>query len=313
MALQKCGLNLNKVSKELQPHGSLEFPCAGYSSYYSDRPEDIIPWHWHDEIEIIYIENGQMKIRIPSKSFLLEKGDCLIINSNILHYGTAIMECDLHSLVFSPTLISGDENSVFAKKYINPLLSCSDFSDYFIKAGSNEKVARWFCRAFEALAQDCYGHEFIVRENLSRICLFLYAEFNPQTDTPNVPLDQDNLRIRKMLVYIQKNFAENISLSEISNAADISERECLRCFKRTIQLSPIQYLLKYRIMQGAEMLLRNPADSISEIATLCGFDSPSNFSKIFKRFYNCTPREYRKKEPLSGHAMMSKKELFIRT
>lgn len=109
----------------------------------------------------------------------------------------------------------------------------------------------------------------------------------------NIRLNQDNLRIRKMLAFIHKNFSDDISVSEIAGTADISERECLRCFQKTIQLSPVQYLLKYRVMQGAEMLLGNPADSISKIATLCGFDSPSNFSKIFKRFYNCTPREYR--------------------
>lgn len=293
MALQECGLNLNKGSKELQPHGSLEFPCAGYSSFHTDRQEDIIPWHWHEEIEMIYIADGQMKIKIPSNVFLLEKGDCIIINSNILHYAAAVTECKLHSLVFSQALITGNEDFVFAKKYIHPLLTCNNFSHYFIKTGTHENVTDWFHCAFDALAQDCYGYEFTVRENLSRICLFLYGEFNPQTDTQNTSLNQNNLRIRKMLAYIHKNFANDISLSEISNAADISERECLRCFKKTIQLSPIQYLLKYRIMQGAEMLLRNPADSIAEIATLCGFDSPSNFTKTFKHFYNYTPREYR--------------------
>lgn len=293
MALQKCELNLNRVSKELKPHGSLQFPCAGYSSYYTDRQEDVIPWHWHEEIEIVYIENGQMKIKIPSKSFLLEKGDCIVINSNILHYGTAAPECTLHSLVFSPALITGNEEFVFAKKYMQPLLSCNSFLGYHIKAGGREDVARWFQLAFEALARDSFGFEFIVRENLSRICLFLYGELKPQADAKSVPLNQDNLRIGKMLAYIHKHFADDISLSEISGIADISQRECLRCFQKTIQLSPIQYLLKYRIMQGAEMLLKNPADSISEIATSCGFDSPSNFARMFKRFYNCTPREYR--------------------
>lgn len=297
MALQKCGLNLNKVSKELQPHGSLEFPCAGYSSFHTDRQEDVILWHWHEEIEIVYIEEGQLNVKIPSNAFLLEKGDCMVINSNVLHYAATATECKLRSLVFSQALITGNEDSVFAKKYMQPLLTCNHFRYYFIKAGSNESVTDRFNRAFEALAQDCYGYEFTVRENLSRICLFLYGEFNPRTDMQNVPLNQDNLRIRKMLAYIHKNFAEDISLSEISGAAGISERESLRCFKKTIQLSPIQYLLKYRVMQGAEMLLENPADSISEIATLCGFDSPSNFAKIFKRFYNCTPREYRNQAP----------------
>lgn len=293
MALQECGLNLNKVSKELQPHGSLEFPCAGYSSCHTDKPEDIIPWHWHEEIEIIYIENGQMKVKIPSDTFLLEKGDCMVINSNILHYAATVTECKLRSLVFSKTLITGNEDFVFAKKYMQPLLTCNHFSHYLIKAGDNENITDWFNCAFEALAQDCYGYEFIVRENLSHICLFLYGKFGPPADAQNVPLNKDNLRIRKMLAYIHKNFADNISLSEISSAADISERESLRCFGKTIQLSPIQYLLKYRIMQGAEMLLKNPTDSISEIATLCGFDSSSNFAKIFKRFYGCTPRQYR--------------------
>lgn len=295
MALQECGLNLNKVSKELQPHGSLAFPCAGYSSRHRNSQEDVIPWHWHEELEIIYIKMGQMKIKIPSNTFLLEAGDCIVINSNIPHYAAAVTDSKLYSLVFSQKLITGNEDSVFAQKYVQPLLACSGFTHYLVKAGGNEHVADWFLRAFEALAQDCFGYEFTVRENLSHICLFLYEKFHPQTDVQNVPLNQDNLRIRKMLAYIHKNFAEDISLSEISDAADISERESLRCFKKTIQLSPIQYLLKYRIMQGAEMLLKNPAGSISEIATSCGFDSPSNFTKLFKRFYNCTPREYRKK------------------
>ena len=52
-------------------------------------------------------------------------------------------------------------------------------------------------------------------------------------------------------------------------------------------------LIKYRVMQGAKMLLEEPSSSISETAAYCGFDSPSNFSQHFRRFYSCTPREYR--------------------
>lgn len=300
MALQECGLNLGKGLKELQPHGSLEFPCAGYASCCTDRQEDIIPWHWHEEMEIVYVESGQMEIKIPSKAYFLEKGDCLVINSNELHYAAAVVTSKLYSLVFSPALIAGNESLVFAKKYMQPLLSCHNFCGYFIKAGSNENVSHWFASAFEALAGDCRGYEFTVREMLSRICFFLYEEFNLQADIQDMSLNQDNQRIRKMLTFIHSNFAEDISLPEIAAAADIGERECLRCFQKTIQISPIQYLLKYRIMQGAERLLGNPADSISEIAASCGFDSPSNFSKTFRHFYNCTPREYRKRGSLPG-------------
>lgn len=297
MALQECGLNLNSVSKELQPHGSLAFPCAGYASHHTDRPEDSIPWHWHEEIELIYIEDGQIEVKIPSESFLLKKGDCLVINSNIVHYAVAAPEGTLHSLVFGPALITGREDSVFAKKYISPLLSCPAFSGFYIGAGTDNEVPLLFNRAFEALAEDHYGFEFTVRENLSHICLFLHQAFALHMDMQDTAPNRDNLRISQILSYIHENFADAISLSDIAREVGISERECLRCFQKTIQLSPIQYLLKYRVMRGAELLLKNPMDSISEIASLCGFESQSHFAKMFKRFYNCSPREYRKHQP----------------
>lgn len=74
MGLQKCALNLNRIGKELQPHGTAKFPCAGYSAVYTDRPEDVIPWHWHEELEIVFVETGGLKLQIPGKTFHLGKG-----------------------------------------------------------------------------------------------------------------------------------------------------------------------------------------------------------------------------------------------
>lgn len=294
MALQQCGLHTNRSYKELQAHGSPEFPCACYAQHYTDRPEDVIPWHWHEEIEMIYIASGRMTVRIPQESFLLEAGDCVIINGNILHYAIATPECDLRSLVFHASLISGRDNSVYDAKYVRPLLSCPTFTGYLVRKGTDDDIAVWFNQAHKALTTDTFGYEFTVRESLSRICLYLYKELAPQMDAPSAALSQDNLRARVMLAYMHDHYAETLSLAEIAHEAGVSERECLRCFHKTIQQSPIQYLLKYRVMQGADMLVRNPALSIAEIASQCGFDSQSNFSKMFKRFYNCTPREYRK-------------------
>lgn len=293
MALQQCGLNLNRVSKELQPHGSLEFPCAGYSSHHTGKPEDIIPWHWHEEIEIVRIEEGKAKLKTPASSFLLGEGQVAVINSNVLHYAEAVPECTLHSLVFSPSLITGGNESAFAKKYILPLLSCRFLTGYQIESDFNQMASDWFVCAFDALENESRGFEFTVRENLSHICFYLYETFESQLNVQSAVSDQDNIRIQKMLNFLHKNFADNLSLREIADAADISERECLRCFQKMLQISPVQYLLKYRVMQGAAMLLANPAGSISETASYCGFDSPSHFAKMFKRFYNCTPREYR--------------------
>ena len=53
MALQDCALNLNRAGRELQPHGMPDFPCAGYSSVYTDSAGDVVPWHWHEDLEVI--------------------------------------------------------------------------------------------------------------------------------------------------------------------------------------------------------------------------------------------------------------------
>ena len=291
---EKRAGTINGKLRELKPQGTPEFPCAGYCAICTDHPDDIVSWHWHEELEIIYVAEGRLKVKISSKSFSLEKGDCIVINSNMLHYAVADGYCERHALVFHSELIEGNNRSVFAEKYMVPLLSCNFFSAYCIRAADRSQIVGWFNEAFEVLEQENYGFEFIVREKLSRICLSLYQKFESQMDIKDVPLNQNNLRVRKMLTYIQNNFSENLSLEDIAKAADISERECLRCFKKTIQISPVQYLLKYRVAQGAEMLLSDPTGSIAEIASACGFDSPSNFAKMFKRFYDCTPREYRK-------------------
>lgn len=295
MALQECGLHLNRQSKELVAHGSPEFPCAAYADPYTDAPEDAIPWHWHEEIEIIYIASGVMTVRIPSAEFSLSAGDLVVINGNVLHYAIAAPECTLRSLVFLPALICGDDTLVYSAKYMQPLLSCPAFTGYYIRGAEHPEIGSWFQAAHAAIADEPFGYEFIVRENLARLLLYLHEQLQPQFEMSPSSMSQDNLRTRRMIAYMHAHYAENITLGDVARAADISERECLRCFQKTIQQSPIQYLLKYRIMQGAVMLADTPGISIQEIATRCGFDSQSNFAKMFKRFYNCTPREYRKK------------------
>ena len=61
------------------------------------------------------LQKGRLELKIPSESFYVETGDAFVINSNVLHYAIAADYCKLHSLVFHPTLILGNEDSVFAK------------------------------------------------------------------------------------------------------------------------------------------------------------------------------------------------------
>lgn len=291
MSLQICGLNVSSSQKELQPHGTIDFPCAAYESAHSDNASDIIPWHWHEELEIVYIKEGTLKLQIPAKDYILNAGDLVILNANLLHSAIGAPYGELCSLVFSPFLLTGNSSSVFYVKYLQPLFACPCFALLQI---NGDTYVDLFQTAFHALKYDTFAYEFIVRENLSKLMLVCFQELQSQFHTAGNVGNLDSIRLTKMLDFIQNHYAESLTLSMIASSADLGERECLRCFKRTIGDSPVQYLLKYRLMQSAKRLLEQPSADISEIALACGFDYPSYYSKQFKRYYKCTPKAYRK-------------------
>ncbi len=293
MGLQSCGLNRSNTQKELQPHGTAEFPCAAYASHHSDAPADVIPWHWHEELEAVYIIGGTLKLQIPGGEYLLHQGNLVILNANVLHSAVGHPAGSLHSVVFSPFLITGGADTAFYKKYIGALLACPDFT---VWQADTDTDIQWFSDAFSALESDTFAYEFTVREGLSHLLLHCYEQMRPHLSAQKAAKSADTTRIEKMLQYIQEFYAAPITLAEIAKAANLSERECLRCFHRMIGDTPVQYLLKYRLMQSADMLRSRPAVSIAEISAACGFDDPSYFSKQFRRFYQCTPRAYRSEE-----------------
>ena len=95
------------------------------------------------------------------------------------------------------------------------------------------------------------------------------------------------------MVYIQEHFMESVTLDDIAGSILVSKSECCRCFKRTTGLSPIEYLMRYRIMESAKHRHRQTHEYISEIAGAVGFNNTSYFNKIFKKYIGCTPTEYR--------------------
>ena len=229
----------------------------------------------------------------PDASYHLAQGDCIAINTGVLHCANTAASCEIRSAVFSPGLITGGKDTVFAKKYIAPLAGCRAFRAYAFDRQAEAGAIQALVDACDALAAEDAGYEFVVRAKLSALCMALCRRFAPDFAAGRARPNQDEERIQRMLTFIQEHYDRPLTLACIARAAGIGERECLRCFGKTIHVPPMQYLLKYRVMQAADALLARPADSIAQIAAGCGFDNPSNFSQQFRRFYGCSPRAYR--------------------
>ena len=276
---------------ERKQHGTKDFPCAAYGSSLC---QICYPWHWHEEFELSVLTQGSLWFYTPRETILLGPGDGLFLNSEAMHYVEPYKNTDAAKLdlLFHGRLVYGQEDSVFWKKYVQPLQQSSFQS--FPLLGS----VPWQRTLLEK-AQKTHGlcvtrpagYEFQVRSLLSEVILELCLHLPGQDKDSRTFGRQEKERVKKMLLYLHENYQRPISLAELSAQVNICERECLRSFKKILRQSPIQYLIRYRILRAC-LLLTEGSQSILEVCESCGFESPSYFSKTFRSVMGCTPTQY---------------------
>ena len=299
MTVKDCELELDENKHQATPSDTLLFPCSAYFTDIKNKFAGELPWHWHEEIEILVVKKGSVKINFPKKSIILIGDQGCFINSNILHAALAIKgdDCILHSLLFLPSLISGSMESVFNQRYVKPLINASHIP--FITFDSNidwqSNVLEILNNAYEIYKDSNFGFEWDVRDSLSKIWQLIIKNNHSVFEQPTIKQDTTLDRVKKMLDFIHSNYQNSISLSEIANSASVSDRECLRCFQKNIDISPMQYLIQYRINMASKYLLETDLD-ITVICREVGIESPSYFAKKFKQTRGITPSEYRKQK-----------------
>lgn len=92
--------------------------------------------------------------------------------------------------------------------------------------------------------------------------------------------------------YIKLHYHEQITLDDLSVVAHINKNHLIRRFKDKLGISPIAYLIQYRL-EISKRLLSNTALPVKSIAMQCGFNDYSYFCMIFKRTFSTTPAGFR--------------------
>ncbi|MDD3219549.1 MAG: response regulator [Lachnospiraceae bacterium] len=104
--------------------------------------------------------------------------------------------------------------------------------------------------------------------------------------------EQSESLVEKAKNYIMQNFQKDISLDDVSKLVDISPYYFSKLFKEETGENFIEYLTAIRI-KNARLLLKNTEKSIKEICVESGYSDPNYFSRIFKKYMEVTPSEYR--------------------
>ncbi len=284
---------LDHQFREHIPHNTVEFPITYYRDELVVLPERTGPLHWHPDFEIATAEFGVLDYQVGGHHIILEAGDSIFVNGNILHGIKQIsgnIADPMPNVVFSGTLTAPETSTIF-KKYVLPIAQC-DSLPFVVFRHSNPLHSEINCTIIDIYRQmnekkACY--ELAVQRNINRIIEFISCNLNelPKTEATRIQINSQ-VRLQKMLTYIYENYAESVTLEDIAKAANISRSEAGRCFNTYMGCSPIEALIQYRL-QMAHQLLGEGTQTLRQVSCACGFNSVNYFSRQFRKRYGYTP------------------------
>ena len=293
MALTQSVDEVDESGREILTYGTEDYPIAFFED---DLTKVAVPPHWHDELELIIITEGRVHVRIAGSEFLLSAGEGYFANSGILH--AADLQSGSghqHAMVFSPRIISFGDDLVW-KTCVHPVLNNPHIP--FIRLTKttpwHQELLTMAENAWQTGAYEKKDYPIHVRHLLSQAFALIasHAENIGKETTYTGKYQRDELRIKKALLFIERNYCSAITLEEIAASASVSTSTCLRLFSTIVGTTPVNYLMNYRLQKATEELQHQGKRTISEIAYLCGFADASYFNRCFRKKYGITPTEY---------------------
>lgn len=287
-------IRTDETLRETVCHGSDEYPFKYYNEDIWLFDFHCIDWHWHTEVEFVFIEKGTAEFLVGSGRYVLTEGMGIFINSQVIHRFEASENVIIPNIVFSPSLLSAEDSLIY-RKYIQPLLDssieCLIFSP---EVPWQKEVLKNLLSVFDVQNTERIG-EIKTVELLLKIWETVYENANISESIPVAKAAaHTQAQLQIMMQYIHKNYSEHITLADIAQTVSVSKSSALNIFNKYLRISPVNYLINYRLKCAAK-LLASTDSNIYTIASNTGFENTGYFCRSFKELFGVTPSEYRKK------------------
>ena len=283
----------DETLRETARHGSPDYPFCYYEEDIWAFDLHCVDWHWHPEVELVYLERGEGECFLGSGRCTLRTGEGAFINAQTIHRFTAESQAILPNIVFLPSLLA-PEDSLLYRRYLRPVLDGP--LEYLVLSPEDARQREMLQTLREIFDAQGRGEtaELETVGLLWKLWRHLY-EAARRADGPAVrPPVQARAQLQVMLQYIQAHYAGHLTLEDIAGRVSLSKNSVLHLFRTHLHTSPVRYLIDYRLRQAAR-LLTGTGDSISAIALASGFDSAGYFARQFRARFGVTPGEYRRR------------------
>jgi len=264
-----------------------------------DEPYSKAPFHYHPELELVFIQEGYGKRIIGDKLDYFSAGDMVFLGSNLPHVW-------LNDEVFykgfanlrAKAIVVYFNKEVFSKNFYE-LKESNKINELFKKAGRGMKIVgktqKMVADKMQKLTRK-KGFDRIIGllDILNILSTSAEIEYIAHESYTGMVLQSKSDRLADVYKYINANYFNDISLEDISKIANLTPTAFCRLFKQRTNRHFVEYLNEVRISNACRFLLETNLN-VSEIAFQCGYKTLSNFNKIFKKTTALSPKEYRQK------------------
>ncbi|GGF98308.1 helix-turn-helix domain-containing protein [Paenibacillus abyssi] len=272
-----------------------ENPLLSLRVFRSERiTDETIQWHYHREMEMLLVLAGNLDVYVDDEYYQLGAGDVALIGTSQLHRDRSI-GLPLHYIVLQFDLEQFFDHSTmpymryfFEAKY--PL----SLANYIFSEHPEIKVqvANVIQEIYDEVTRKEAGYELAVNILIKKILLLLLR--NDARKVLAEREDFDRVRMKPVLDYVEARLTDRIQVDEVCKLANMSYYYFVKFFKKSVGLSFTEYV-NYRKIKWAERILLTKDLSISEVGEQIGMPNMAHFYKMFKKYNNCSPKEFQKR------------------
>lgn len=307
MNIEKHGQFPSSLKEERQ-HGNLSFPCAFYQAAHEANPPGLpftVKHHWHEPIEIIYLEQDSYQIDINMTITHLKSPCFCFINSGELHAIASDSDQYLEqAVVFSPELLTFAAPDPTQEQFLLPLaehkLSFPSFLGPDHPAFSEVQQEFFRIRSIFFRENRFHSDQFTIENPISQLRLkasllnIIGTLAEHALLTSNEPVRNPRVELLKTVIsYIRQNYQQPLSLGELAALAAMNEQYFCRFFKKALGKTPVSYINSFRIQHAATLLCTTELP-VTEICLESGFNNLGHFMKEFKKATRFTPLQFRR-------------------
>jgi len=262
-----------------------------YNHHGKSGESNVSFWHYHPEIELVYVNGGAGKRQIGSHVSYFRDGDLILIGSNLPHCGFITKETGNKSqtvIHMKKDFLGNDFFNIPEMSKIQKLLDVSKSGIAF-----NGKTKKKLGEKMEVMEyQNDFQRLLSMLNILNELALSEeYTVLNAEGFTLQSEV-KDNDRINVVFNHVRNNFKSEIPLEEIADLVSMTVPSFCRYFKKITNKTFTQFVNEYRLVHASKLLAEQPL-SITEVCYESGFNNFSHFNKSFKAFTGQNPSEYR--------------------